>query len=183
MNAKLRGAAIAIACLALWCALPTATSADIPRPDNRASTDPPRRRSDQLVTFVIESSDDFQARLYVPSNLLAADTNATPSGMSAVGTTVSGVALSLSVVFGGLWLARSRRRLGTQSTVTAGVILVVLAGTASYAWANASPYPIANPGTLVKATPTGEALSGKVRVMRVSDDDNTIRLLLPRDGK
>ena len=36
-------------------------------------------------------------------------------------------------LFGGLWLAKSRKRIGTQATVTAASILVVLVGTASYA--------------------------------------------------
>ncbi len=183
MNLKYRVLAIAIACISFWCASPALTSADIAQPENRATPEPERRvrRNDQLVTFVIEASEDYQARLYVPENLLAADATAAPSGMSAVGTTVSGIALSLSVIFGGLWLARSRKRLGTQTTATAAAILVVLAATATYTWANASPYPLANPGTLVQATPTGAPLSGKVRVMRVSDGDDRIRLLLPKE--
>ena len=111
MNSRLRFVAIAFACLAVLCVTTTSTSADIPRPDNGTpkNSGPRPSRSDQLVTFVIESSDDYQARLYVPSNLLAADTNAAPAVTSSLGTTVSGVALSLSMVFGGLWLARSRK--------------------------------------------------------------------------
>ena len=184
MNSKRRFVAIALGCLAFLCLMTTSTNADIPRPDNeKKNSDARRSRGDQLVTVVIESTDSPQARLYIPSSLLAADVQASPAGTSSVGTTVSGVALSLSMVFGGLWLARSRKRLGTQSTVTAGVILLVLGGTGSYAVANMSPFPIATPGTLVKAAPSGEALSGKVRVIHTLEDDNTIRLLLPREAK
>lgn len=183
MITTLRGFAIALACLALWCAAPVTTHADIPNPkDAKPSERPTPRRNDQLVTLQIEGSNGYQGYLYVPASMLTADAGTPQGGMSAVSTAVSGVALSLSLVFGGLWLARSRKRLGTQATVSAACILAVLAGTATYALANASPYPLANSGTLRRAAPPGDALQGQIRLIRVTDGDpDTIRLVLPRE--
>lgn len=186
MNSTLRGVAIAIACLAIWCATPMSTSADIPRPkeSDPKHSGPRPDRNDQLVTLEIEGTDGWQGYLYVPESMLAADLTAPPSGMTALGTTVSGVALSLSILFGGLWLVKSRKRIGTQATVAAASILVVVVGTASYALANASPYPLANLGTLRKAAPNGDPLSGQIRLIRVSDEgEKKIRLVLPRQEK
>ena len=185
MTSNLRRIAIATFCCALWCVLPTATGADIARPDNPngAKSVPRPSRNDQLVTIEIEGTDGWQGYLYIPESMLAEDATAPPTGMSAAGTTISGVALSLSIVFGGLWLAKSRKRLGTQATVTAASILIVLVGTATYALANASPYPLANVGTLRKAAPNGDPLKGQVRLIKVADDgEKKIRLVLPREG-
>lgn len=186
MTSTLRCVAIAIACLALWSITPATTSADIPRPreSDQRNSGPRPSRNDQLVTLEIEGTDGWQGYLYVPESMLVADATAAPSGMSAIGTTVSGVALSLSMIFGGLWLAKSRKRLGTHATVTAASILVVLVGTATYALANASPYPLANLGTLRKAAPAGEPLSGQIRLIRVPDEgEKKVRLVLPREEK
>jgi hypothetical protein len=101
--------------------------------------------------------------------------------MSQLNTIVTGTALSLAIVFGGFWLARTRKELGVRNTATAAAILVVLGGAATFALANAAPprnYKPVDPGTLRMASPNDKSLTGTVRYY-YGTDDGQVKLVLP----
>jgi hypothetical protein len=166
-----------LCCAVLCCALPVLVSADIPQP-RPAPT--PRPLDWSSLKLVVENTPNGrEAELWLPQEYNPQTMGATDSGgLSSPGTIVSGAALSLGLALGGIWLARSRRRIGTTG-VTAGVaVLAVLAGTAGYAVANMAPPRPLDPGSLKIALPGGDALEGKVRV-RYSSESGVVRLKLP----
>src|SRR6185369_14669791 len=96
-------------------------------------------------------------------------------------TTVAGVALSLAIVAGGLWLARSRRAPRTRAAVASLAVVAAISGAAGYALGNATPYPEgdADPGQLRGLYPDGKTISGQVRVLYDSDD-GAVHLIVPK---
>ncbi|HQR39247.1 MAG TPA: hypothetical protein PLF26_12705 [Blastocatellia bacterium] len=179
---------VTLALVAICLGVAATTYADIAQPPAPKQEPPIPRAKENTVKLVIETGYSGQeAQLWLPSGWYAGQSPGVGSiapqsgGLSQLNTIVTGTALSLAIVFGGFWLVRSRRELGTRNTATAAVILVVLASTASFALANAAPprnYKPADPGTLRLASPTGEQLTGTVRYY-YGTNDGEARLVLP----
>jgi hypothetical protein len=166
-----------LCCAVLCCALPVLVSADIPQPRPAPEARPLDWSSLKLV---IESDPNGrEAQLWLPKEYNPYEYGATSSSvLSSPGTIVSGLALSLGLALGGVWLARSRRRIGAPGLTAGLAVLAVLAGTSGYAMANAAPPRPVDPGTLKIALPGGDPLEGKVR-LRYSSDSGVVRLVLP----
>jgi hypothetical protein len=167
-----------LCCAVLCCALPVLVSADIPQPRPAPA---PRALDWGSLKLVIENTSNGrdEAELWLPQEYNPQTMGAVDAGGASPGTIVSGAALSLGLALGGVWLARSRRRIGATG-VTAGVaILAVLAGTSGYAVANMAPPRPLDPGSLEIALPGGDALEGKVRV-RYGSESGIVRLKLPK---
>jgi hypothetical protein len=164
----------AAAALALVCAGFTAVAlADVILPKEHEH---PRSYWQNAVPMTIESREDVaEAELWIPADGLRAD-----AGPSPAGTVVSGAALSLAFVTGGLWLAR--RRIGPKGAGIAAGVLCVMTGATAYTYANLGPpdrLRPQDPGTLVQAL-TGDAqLSGHVRVY-LDPKIHDVRLVLPK---
>ncbi len=183
-------AAIAIA--ALCFAFPASGQSDVPRPKNTnekvVQPDKPKEKENTL-RVVIESEDSArEAQLWLPPSMLAsidrggATAGTTASGLPPVQTIVAGLALSLSLVLGGLWLVRTRHKIGTRAATSAAVVLATLAGTAAFALANLGPprnYKPVDPGTLRLAAPNGEPLAGTARYYY--GEEGVIRIVLPKE--
>jgi hypothetical protein len=143
----------------------------------------------QAVPLVIEVTDKAQeAHVQIPNVLLRTragldnpnsdEQRAEGNELPAVHTMMMGVALSLALAFGGLWLTR-------QSGFSAARNLVILAGAMTFAaitgavvWANAQPSMVprtpANPAQ--KSDPTD-----KVFVEIMGKNDGTVRLIISKD--
>jgi hypothetical protein len=110
-------------------------------------------------------------------------------GGSIVNVLVAGFFLAASIAFGGIWLARYRRREGPKRKAVLVVVLVVMGLVAVLALADLvfvvaadarvpDRYPL-SAGSLTRAVPNGEALSGEVRI-RIADEGDQITLTLPK---
>jgi hypothetical protein len=155
----------------LACALPSvrANEAAPPRvkPDNASAAAP----------FVIVVDDGVkQPRLEIPRKVLsnlkaAADGQDGDTRHAALlpqlHTIIAGVALSLALTFGGLWLVRSRRRATGAAVLVAALALAAVGGVL---WANVPP-PL--PPTQL---PAGIPLGDKATV-QVVDEGDAIRLV------
>jgi hypothetical protein len=116
------------------------------------------------------------------------DSNNTAAFVSAGGftrtqTIVSGMFLSLAIVFGGIWFARSGK-LSARSSKSL-VIVSVLAGLGSLAtvvYSNAGPPPEARSITGKMFTPAGHLYgcgSGQIKLETTDEDRNDIQLIVP----
>ena len=166
-----------LCCAVLCCALPVVVAANIAPPRYA----PPREWSQ--LKFVIENDAHARpAELVLPREFDPSAAGAAGSqGLSAPETVVSGAALSLGLVFGGLWIARSRRGMSTRATraTTAAVVaLCTIAGASVYALANAAPPRPVDPGTLLLAAPNGGPLQGQVRI-HYGGERGVVKLVLP----
>ena len=190
---------IAAAALALALAAVTIARMDIPNPDgsrqNRSRSSDGLLQRDAHITIKADQHTE-KAILRIPRAMLeslqpqAENSGSGSSGsasqagwtISPLQTIVSGIAMSLAIVFAGLRLSRSRRQVSgkTVAFIAAGLILL---GTAAMAMANAAP-PSRYQGNLRKAMPAGISdLSGPVEIQVVSDGDQTqLTFVVPADG-
>jgi len=110
-------------------------------------------------------------------------------GGSIVNVIVAGFFLATSIAFGGIWLARYRRREGPKRKAVLVVVLVFVGLVAVLALADLvfvvaadarvpDRFPL-SAGTLTRAVPDGEPLSGEVRI-RIADEGDQITLTLPK---
>jgi hypothetical protein len=179
-TALLRAALLtAAACVALSASTAVANAPNPDLPAKRASNALPDRKRAQLV---VESRDfDREIVLVLPEELNPAGARATASTITPLQTTVSGAAISLALVAGGLWLTRSRREPRARAAVAGVAVVAAISGAAGYALGNATPYPEgdADPGTLRALYPDGKTLSGQVRVLYRSKD-GTVHLTIPK---
>ncbi len=174
----------------------TAAFADIARPDPAKS--PKTKPSTSIMTTmdIRLDPDAKEARLIIPKSQLkqlraqldgmddAADNTAavtTPS-FSRTQTIMSGAFLSLAIVFGGMWFARSGK--AASKTVKTIVIVTAIAGIAS-----AATFVYANAGPPNEARSiTGKMFSQAVHIygfgrgqvkLETSDSDDRIQLIVP----
>ena len=172
-----------------------ATVADIARPE---PTKAPKPAKGVNTTMMIRlKSDATEAKLVIPKSQIKqlraeleqmdddSDNTAnvtTPSNFSRTQTIVSGMFLSLALVFGGMWFVRSDKT--TTKTGKTFVILAVLAGigsAATFVYANAGPPPEARSITgkmFSQAVHYYKFGSGKIRVETKADGDS-IELIVP----
>lgn len=185
-------------CLSLLLMLAaSAAFADIARPDRPPSRTPkPARQIDASMSIRLDR-DAKEARLIIPRSQLKQlraeleslddgrdDTAAltSPGSFSRTQTIVSGMFLSLAVVFGGMWFVRS----GKSATKT-GKIMMALAVTLGIA--SAATFVYANAGPPMEARSiTGKMFSqamhiygfgwGRVK-LEMSADGDQIELIVP----
>jgi hypothetical protein len=166
-------------------------AADIPKPA------PKQGKSINSILRISLKSDAKEARLIIPRSQLLElraaldqmdDSNNAAAFVSAGGfgrmqTIVSGVFLSLAIVFGGIWFARSGK-LSARSSKSL-VIVSVLAGLGSLAtvvYSNAGPPPEARSITGKMFTPAVHLYgfgSGQIKLETTDEDRNDIQLIVP----
>ncbi|HEX8707597.1 MAG TPA: hypothetical protein VF723_04995 [Pyrinomonadaceae bacterium] len=188
------------AAIALTAAAPVLADIALPSPSpqkqSRKSEGSERRAPQSRMTVLVEDGAR-EARLEIPQSLLgqlrAEAVENSSSGMAAttgmglppLQTIMMGLFLSLSVVMGGVYLLRSRRKAWSQGAAVSVAALLLTAAATSVAIANAvaiySP-PALDPGSLPRAAPSGETLNGNVRLV-VAPEGSQIRLVVPKHAK
>jgi len=174
-------------CLAaMVLAITVATFADIPRPD--VKTDPKPKGYLSNIEIKLDRTAT-EARLLIPKSQLKqlraeleqidTDSDAAAGTFTSLQTIVSGIFLSLAIVFGGLWFAgRGGSRPG-KTMVAAGAVIGVVAA-ASLVYANIAPPPEIRGlnGKMFSQSMQSYGFGyGKVRVE--TTDDTQIRLIVP----
>ena len=185
----------------LICAFSLVAFADIARPDkspNRVEKPKAVKQIDTVLQIRLDR-DAKEARLLIPKKyakeLRAAldemesgeDSNAavaenTSGSFSRTQTIVSGLFMSLALVFGGMWFVRSGK--AATKSGKALVILAIVAGAgsaATYVYANAGPPPSALSITgkiFSKSVNDYGYGSGKIKI-EVTDEENNLRLIVP----
>jgi len=170
----------------------TAIFADIARPNNSSNrVEKPKSTIDSNLTIRMDRNAK-EAKLIIPRSQLRElraeleqldneldDSAAATGGISRTQTIMSGLFLSLALVFGGVWFVRSGR-----SPKSAAIIVVLLGiGTAAtFVFANAGPPPEARAITSklfdMKVFTPYRFASGKIKI-EVSDDNNSVQLIVP----
>ena len=170
--------------------------ADIARPNNSQARTPKPKASIETTLDIRLRADEKEAKLIIPksqiaqlraqletlddgSNNAAAFTSGT--GISGLQTVISGLFLSLAIVYSGIWFMRSGRATPIAGKgVVAAVVLCCIAS-ATFVFANAGPPAEAR-------SITGKMFSqamhiygfgwGKIKV-ETTDDDDRITLIVP----
>ncbi len=146
--------------------------------------------------YIRISSDTKEARLVIPKSQLQQlraeleqldDSNSANSfNFTRTQTIVSGLFISLAFVFGGVWFARSRKiETKTGKSLVAGVVLFLSGAFATIAFANVGPPPDARSITgkiFSDAVHQYSQASGNIK-LEISDADNGIQLIVPREGQ
>ena len=173
--------------------------ADIARPNNSSKAVPKPKESPSIVTTMEIKMDrgGKEARLLIPKSQikqlraelenLDVDTDNTAAvtnsgGVTRIQTMMSGMFLSLAIVFGGIWFVRSGK--ANTSTGKSFVVLAVVVGIASAAtlvYANVGPPPEARNITSKlfdqRVFTPYQFASGKIKLE--ASDDNYVRLVVP----
>lgn len=180
-----------LALAALLLATAASASADVPNPE-RAKNKSPKAQPFTALMAIDPNTKSAEARLLIPREVLrqmragldGEDTRGSALAFFNTGgaqTVMAGLFLSLALAFGGVWLVRSRgrRRLGAAALCVAA--LALCGASASAAYANAGPPAVARSLTSKVLIPEAKwyGVYGQVKV-EVVDDDNQIRLVLPR---
>ena len=197
MTTKLRFAA---ATLAVLC-LSAVAFADlrVPGQNNQRTRRPDPEKREMTIrpaySMSIEASEEQQeAQLLIPASALrqlrAELEDEKPSFAASLGvgglppahTAAAGVLLSLGLVFGGLWFARSGRSARARRTAVVVAVCALCAGAATtLTLANLAPPPRALDAGTLPAAVDGEALAGRVRVSVVKDGAGSeIKLIVPK---
>lgn len=176
--------------LLLMCA--TAVFADLAPPKKTKS----KTSIDSILRISLEK-DAKEARLVIPRGHLqklraaldelgdggeiAATTGRV--GLSGTQTIVSGLFLSLAIVFGGLWFARSGRSAARSPVTLASVVVFLgLATAATIVYANAGPPPEARSITgrmFSQSVHLYKFGSGRIKLEVTNEDREDIELIVP----
>lgn len=170
----------------------TAALADIARPDRTPKPVKKPAAVDSYLSIKLDRNAK-EARLIIPRSQLktlraeldAIDngTDSTPEptagGISKVQTIVSGLFISLAIVFAGIWFARSGKLSARATAAGAGVF--IFAGLAVIVYGNAGPPSEARSITGKMFSPAVHIYKfggGKIK-LEVSDLDDRIELIVP----
>ena len=171
----------------------TATAfGDVPRPDKTPSNSKKAASVDTYLSIKLER-DAKEAKLLIPRSQLKTlraeleslysgdDTAATSIRISRIQTIVSGVFISLALVFAGVWFTRGGR-LSTSGRVAAGAAIVFVGGAlATIVYGNAGPPPEARSITgkmFAQGLHYYKFGGGKIK-LEVSDTEETLKLIVP----
>jgi hypothetical protein len=180
---------------ALAAALATVALADIPKPQKPPK---PKASIDSLLHISLKS-DAKEARLIIPKSQLAQlraqldqiggaeDTAAAaitePGAGGRVPTIVGGLFLSLAIVFGGIWFARSGKlSLRTNSAIVVLIIFTAIGSAATFVYGNAGPPPEARSITgrmFTQAVHMYGFGSGQIKLETSDDPDQPLELIVP----
>jgi hypothetical protein len=153
-------------------------------------------KSPEKTQMIIRPDDKAkEAKLIIPRKLLRQlnaelDGNASPDAathsrfpnLNGTQTVISGLFLSLAFVFGGVWLARSRKTADKLTRAALGVAVLAVCGlTASIAYANAGPPAVARSLTskILIQDAQWYGVYGQVKVETTGEADQII-LVLPK---
>jgi len=174
----------------------SAAFADIARPDNSKSKAPKPKASYETTLDIRLRADEKEARLIIPKlqvkqlraqleslddgtgNTAAAFTS---SGFSGTQTIMSGLFLSLAIVFGGMWFMRTAKNPTAKKGVIAAILLSCIAS-ATFVFANAGPPAEARSITGKMFSPAVHMYGfggGRIRVETTDDDADRITLIVP----
>ena len=141
-----------IACISILILVAAAVSfADIPRPEKSPKNG--NKKSIDTNMSIRLDSNATEARLLIPKSEIkqlraqldamdddSDNTAAVTNSFSRTQTIVSGIFLSLALVFGGIWFARSGKvSIRTAKTLMIGALLAGLGSAATFVYANAGP--------------------------------------------
>jgi len=170
--------------------------ADIARPNNSKNT--PNKGSVTTQMMIHLKEDAKEAKLVIPRSQLqqlraqldaldnGVDNTAaivSSGGITRTQTIVSGLFLSMAIVFGGIWLVRSGKN--RSKTAKMAAIAVILLGTGSVAmlvYANAGPPPEARSITgkmFSQAVHIYGFGSGQIKLEVTNEDRQYIDLIVP----
>ena len=170
----------------------TSAYADVPRPKDDGHK-PAKTVSVSSQMHIEPNYKATEAKLLIPRALFqqmraGLDGDDANAGVTArlftnggAQTAAAGVCLSLAFAFGGVWLVRQRKGASRLPRAALGVALLALCGaTASIAYANAGPPPLARSLTSKILVPGAQpyGVYGQVKV-EISDEESQITLVLP----
>lgn len=180
--------------IALSAALSTLTFADIAKPQKPTK---PKASIDTLLHISL-NRDAKEARLIIPKSQLAqlraqldqmggADDNAAATASSGMGTRlptiIGGLFLSLAIVFGGIWFARSGKlSLRTNSAIVVFIIFTAIGSATTFVYGNAGPPPEARSITgkmFTQAVHLYGVGSGQIKLETSDDPDQPLELIVP----
>ena len=173
-----------------------AAFADIRLPDTPKPTPSPKQKKAIDLTMTIRlDKKASEARLIIPKSqikqLRAAlddldddNTGNTAMNVTRTQTIVSGLFLSLAMVFGGVWFARSRRTDGKiNKTAAAAIVLFLVGSAATVAFANMGPPTELRSisGKLFNKQIFGgwNSASGKIKIEVSENEGSAVELVVP----
>lgn len=192
---KHRSRLIALVALLFAAAIPAAANIAPPTVETK-----PRQTTAAPIRMQLRpDADAKEAKLIIPRSVLrqlraeldgGGDPQAAAAAagggfnLSSAQTAVAGLFLSLSVVLGGVWLARAHAQGGRAPRVVSALAFAALGAVAAggvAVYANAGPPPVARSLTSKILTPDLSywGASGVVKV-EVADDESLIMLVLPK---
>ncbi|HEY0429866.1 MAG TPA: hypothetical protein VGC76_18935 [Pyrinomonadaceae bacterium] len=180
--------------LSLMLALTAFADVKIDTPTPKAEKTPKQVKSIDTTLYISLESNAKEARLLIPKSQIKqlrmelaqlddGDADApVASSFTRAQTVASGLFLSLALVFGGVWFARSRKSdLKTNKTIAVGAILLFAGAFATIAFANVGPPPEARSITgkiFSDAVHQYSQASGKIKV-ETTDEEYGIQLIVP----
>jgi len=170
-----------------------AAFADIARPEPTKKVKPARSISTTMT--ILLKSDATEAKLIIPKSQIkqlraeldqmdddADNTAAVTGDVSRTQTIVSGMFLSLALVFGGVWFARSgKAATKTGKTLIALAVVALAASAGTYIYANAGPPQEARSITskmFSQAVHMYKFGSGAIKI-ETTNDTNGVTLIVP----
>ncbi|HEY2866665.1 MAG TPA: hypothetical protein VGJ02_06205 [Pyrinomonadaceae bacterium] len=172
----------------------TAALADIAKPEKPSK---PKASIDTFLHISLKS-DAKEARLIIPKSQLAqlraqldqmGGTDDTAAASTATGTAnrlptiMGGLFLSLAIVFGGIWFARSGKlSLRTNSAIVVLIIFTAIGSAATFVYGNAGPPPEARSITgrmFTQAVHLYGFGSGQIKLETSDDPDQPLELIVP----
>ncbi len=175
-----------------------AAFSDIRQPDTPKPTPAPKEKKSIESNMRIQlDKNATEARLIIPKSQLKQlraeledldnDSGNTAMNVTRTQTIVSGLFLSLAIVFGGVWFSRKRQTDSKISkTIAAGVVVLLVGSAATIAFANMGPPPqlrTISSKLFNKDTFKGwNSANGKVKI-EVSDSDGSVELIVPDTDK
>jgi hypothetical protein len=171
-----------------------AAFADVRLPDTPKPTPEPKQKKtiDANMTIRLDKNAT-EARLIIPKSQIKQlraeledldnESGNTAMNITKTQTIVSGLFLSLAIVFGGVWFSRSRKTDGKiNKTIASGVVVLLVGSAATIAFANMGPPPqlrTISSKLFNKQIFSGwNSANGKVKI-EVSDSDGNVELVVP----
>jgi hypothetical protein len=157
----------------------------------------PAKSFDAVLNITLKH-DAREARLIIPKSLVTelraqldqtGNTNDTAAAITVGGngirleTIIGGIFLSMAIIFGGIWFARSGKFLPkTSSALVLFVIISAVGSAATFVYGNAGPPPEARSITGKMFTPAVHIYgfgSGKIKVEASDDNNQPLELIVP----
>ena len=157
----------------------------------------PAKSVDAVLNITLKH-DAREARLIIPKSLVTelraqldqtGNTNDTAAAITVGGngirleTIIGGIFLSMAIIFGGIWFARSGKSSPkTSSVLVLFVIISAVGSAATFVYGNAGPPPEARSITGKMFTPAVHIYgfgSGKIKVEASDDKNQPLELIVP----
>jgi len=157
----------------------------------------PAKSVDAVLNITLKH-DAREARLIIPKSLVTelraqldqtGNTNDTAAAITVGGngirleTVIGGIFLSMAIIFGGIWFARSGKfSPKTSSALVLFVIISAVGSAATFVYGNAGPPPEARSITGKMFTPAVHIYgfgSGKIKVEASDDNNQPLELIVP----